>query len=335
MKIHRLSILSSLILAALLSAACSKDNSPSPTRVVPEGKAGWTCTPVADGVNYWEFKGKDPASGVAQFIHVSEIDLNKGYRLGFFCDLEGDKKGILCSDIMKEKGAVVATNGGFGASKIFIKVDGTVYKKIDNEISDKGVLNWRNDAAICTSASGSVFIANAIFSQKADGQSEYGKQLARQRNYFLNDLKDTPNIISGAPLLIDAYNPLGLTYVPEGESWVQHKDDTEHPFYHQSYRHPRTAIGITGDNRLIMMVVDGRLTNCSGVNAKEMTRFLIDNFNPKYAMNLDGGKNSVMCVAGLGDPRTHVVSWPCGNEKCDHSGEHAVQTFLYVTKKPF
>ena len=329
-------LIPALLMAMVLSFSCNKqpDNNlpPAHGRVVPEGKAGWSSTAVADGVTYWEFKGKDPASGVFQFIHVSEIDLNKGYRLGFFCDLEGDKKGILCSDIMKAKDAVVATNGGLGASKIFIKVDGRIYRKIVNEVSDKGVPNWRNDCAICTSKEGRVFIANAIFSQDGDGQSEYGAQLSRQREYFLTDLKDAPDIISGAPLLIDAYNPLGLTYVPEGESWYRHEDDSEHPFYHQSYRHPRTAIAITGDYRLIMMVVDGRLDGCSGMNAKDMTRFLVDNFDPEYAMNLDGGKNSVMCVKDLGDPDTHVVSWPCNNGRCDHSGEHAVQTYLFVTK---
>lgn len=72
--------------------------------------------------------------------------------------------------------------------------------------------------------------------------------------------------------------------------------------------------------------------SCSGMNAKDMTRFLVDNFDPEYAMNLDGGKNSCMCVAGLDDPETHVVNWPCNNGVCDHSGRHAVQTYIYVTK---
>ena len=81
-----------------------------------------------------------------------------------------------------------------------------------------------------------------------------------------------------------------------------------------------------------MLVVDGRLSGCSGFNAKEMTQFLIDNFDPKYAMNLDGGKNSTLCIQGLGDPDTHVVNWPNENGRCDFTGEHGIQTFLYITK---
>ena len=311
------------------------DNIANHTPITPEGKDNWTKTEVMDGITYWEFKGRDPVSKAYQYIHVSEVDLNKGYRLGYLYDPDYNKEDHMttCSKVMSQTGAIISMNGGFGATQIFIKIDGKIYKKIDkNKNSTTGVLNWRNDAGICTSPEGRVFIANAIFSQDGDGQSEYGKQLAEQRKFFQDTLKDMPNIISGAPLLIDGYTPLGVTYIPEGESYRKHENDTEHPFYHQDYRHPRTAIGITGDNRLIMMVVNGRLSNCSGFNAKEMTTFLVENFDPKYAMNLDGGGSSTMCVQGLGDPETHVVNWPSGNGKCDHDGERTVQTYLYITK---
>lgn len=311
------------------------DDIPNHPSVRPEGKANWTRTEVADGIVYWEFKGKDPVSKTYQFVNVADIDLNKGYKLGYMYDPDYNQPSHMttCSVVMKQKDAIVATNAGFGATQIFIKVGGVIYKRIDKDKnSDTGVLNWRNDAGICTSPEGRVFIANAIFSQDGDGQSEYGAQLAQQRKFYTETLKDMPDIISGSPLLIDGYEPLGLTYIPAGESYRNHTNDTEHPFYHQDYRHPRTAIGLTGDNHLIMFVVNGRLTNCGGFNAKEMTQFLIDNFDPKYAMNLDGGGSSTMCVKGLGDPDTHVVNWPCDNKKCDHAGERTVQTFLYITK---
>lgn len=311
------------------------DDIPNHASVRPEGKENWTKTQVDDGIVYWEFKGKDPVSKAYQFVNVADIDLNKGYKLGYVYDPDYNQPSHMttCSVVMKQKDAIVATNAGFGATQIFIKVDGVVYKKIDKDKnSDTGVLNWRNDAGICTDSDGRVFIANAIFSQDGDGQSEYGGQLAQQRSFYMETLKDMPNIISGSPLLIDGYNPLGLTYIPAGESYSKHSNDTEHPFYHQDYRHPRTAIGLTGDNHLIMLVANGRLTNCSGFNAKEMTQFLINNFDPKYAMNLDGGGSSTMCVKGLGAPDTHVVNWPSGNGKCDHAGERTVQTFFYITK---
>lgn len=304
------------------------DDIPNHDPVTPEGKANWTRTAVDDGLTYWEFKGTDPVSGSDQFVHVTEVDLNKGYALKFVYDSNQD----IPSNIMKKHNALVSMNGGLGASQIFIKVDGVIHKAITQDKNkETGVPNWRNDGAICTNPQGRVFVANAILSK--DGLPDYGANVARQREFYKETLIDIPNIISGSALLIDGYNPLGTVYIPQGVDYRDYKSDSEHPFWHQGTRHPRTAIGITGDNRLIMLVVNGRLTGCSGFSAKEMTNFLKENFDPKYALNLDGGGSSCMCVKDCGDPDTHVVNWPCDNGKRDHAGERTVQTFLYIVKK--
>ena len=306
------------------------DDIPNHDPVRPEGKSGWKKTVVEDGIIYWEFKGTDPVSGAQQFLHVSDIDLSKGYDLRYVYNSNQD----ICSNVMKKYNAIVSMNGGFGASQIFIKVDGTVYKDITQDANpDTGLPNWRNDGAICKSPEGRVFIANAIFSQDGDGQSEYGAQVQAQRKFYMETLFEMTDIISGSALLIDGYNPLGRTFIPDGVDYTKYQSNTEHPWWHQGTRHPRTAIAITGDNHLIMFVVNGRLSGCSGFSAKELTNFLIENFDPKYALNLDGGGSSTMCVKGLGDSSTHVVNWPCDNKICDHDGERTVQTFLYIVKK--
>lgn len=300
---------------------------PEDPPVTPEGVKGWEKTVVKNGIILWSFEGLDPVSNAMQSVHVADVDLTQGYGLKYVYDANKD----ICSNIMKKHDAIVSMNGGFGASQIFIKVDGTVHKNITKDKNDEtGVMNWRNDGAICAESTGKVFIANAIFSQDGDGQSEYGEMVTKQRDYYTNDLKTVANIISGSPLLIYEFEPLGLTYVPAGVNPQTYASDTEHPWYHQGVRHPRTAIGITGNNHLIMLVVDGRLTNCKGFTAKELTQFLITNFNPKYALNLDGGGSSTLCVAGCGDPSTHVVNYPCDNGKKDHAGERTVQTFFYI-----
>ena len=304
------------------------DDIPNHEPVTPEGKANWTKKTVDDGIVYWEFKGYDPVSEADQFLHVVEVDMNKGYALKYVYDSNQD----IPSNIMKKHNAIVSMNGGLGASQIFIKVAGVIYKTIQQDKNaETGVLNWRNDGAVCTNPEGRVFIANAIFSK--DGLPDYGANVARQRQFYKETLIDMPNIISGSALLIDGYNPIGTQYIPKGVDYRDYKSDSEHPYWHQGTRHPRTAIGITGDNRLIMLVVNGRLTGCSGFSAKEMTNFLKENFDPKYALNLDGGGSSCMCVAGCGDPDTHVVNWPCDNGKRDHAGERTVQTHLYIVNK--
>ena len=307
------------------------DDIPNHERVTPEGVKRWTKNEVEPGVIYWSFDGTEPVTKAKQTMHVVDVDLNAGYALKYYYNADQN----IASNVHKQYGAIATINGGLGASQIFIKIDGKIIKSITQDKNNEtGVMNWRNDAAICTNPEGRVFIANALFSQDGDGQSEYGAMVSEQRSFYASTLKEMPNIISGSPLLIDGYNPLGLTYVPEGVDPQTYASDTEHPWYHQGVRHPRTGIAITGDNHLLLIVIDGRNDLFSkGVNAKEFTQILINNFDPKYAMNLDGGGSSTMCVNGYGDPDTHVVNYPCDNGKHDHAGERMVQTFLYIVKQ--
>lgn len=71
------------------------------------------------------------------------------------------------------------------------------------------------------------------------------------------------------------------------------------------------------------------------MNARELTFFLKENFDPQYALNMDGGGSSTLCVSGQGDPDTHVVNYPTDGGGFDHTGERLLVTHIYVmdTKK--
>jgi len=56
---------------------------------------------------------------------------------------------------------------------------------------------------------------------------------------------------------------------------------------------PRSAIGYTDDNKIIMMVVDGRQQISRGVYLEELA-ILMDQFNCIEALNLDGGGSSAI-----------------------------------------
>jgi len=56
---------------------------------------------------------------------------------------------------------------------------------------------------------------------------------------------------------------------------------------------PRSAIGYTPDNKIIMMVVDGRQKISRGVYLEELA-ILMDQFNCLEALNLDGGGSSAI-----------------------------------------
>jgi len=62
-----------------------------------------------------------------------------------------------------------------------------------------------------------------------------------------------------------------------------------------SNQDPRTAVGYTSDNHVIMLVADGRQTASSGLSLTELADVMI-NLGCVEAMNLDGGGSSQMAV---------------------------------------
>ena len=64
-------------------------------------------------------------------------------------------------------------------------------------------------------------------------------------------------------------------------------------------RHSRTAVGVTADGRLLLVVVDGRRPGYSrGMTLRELAE-LMQRLGAHTAMNLDGGGSSEMVVNGL------------------------------------
>ncbi|MEJ5263595.1 MAG: phosphodiester glycosidase family protein [Ignavibacterium sp.] len=83
-------------------------------------------------------------------------------------------------------------------------------------------------------------------------------------------------------------------------------------------RDPRTAVGYTANNHVIMIVADGRQINSEGVGLPELAQIMID-LGCIEAMNLDGGGSTQMAV---------------GNQYVNNPSEQrAVPTILTVTHK--
>ena len=64
------------------------------------------------------------------------------------------------------------------------------------------------------------------------------------------------------------------------------------------------------------------------MSAKELTAFLKRYFNPKSAMNIDGGGSTTMFVKG--QPYNGTVNYPTDNKKFDHYGQRKVETVILV-----
>ncbi len=91
------------------------------------------------------------------------------------------------------------------------------------------------------------------------------------------------HIISGGPYL-----------VKDGEIYI---DTSEQKLSSIGGRNPRTAIGYTKENHLIMLTADGREGASIGLTLSELAH-LMKEFGCINAMNLDGGGSTVMYVDG-------------------------------------
>ena len=266
----------------------------------PEEK-GWTVKEVAPGVQYRQFTGA--VDGSAQRVFVIDWDRSVP---GWVLKFAASGKEARTSDVFKEHDALVAMNACYEPTSVVLKVDGEYLSCMpNNTIMSTGVPNWKSDAA--------VYLDGSDIRIVYEGKGRTAEEL---RTFYANSTE--PNIFSSAPMLIDDYAPVGESFA--GFQTDVTKYDYEDSRRHQGVRHPRTAVALTDDNHFLMVVVDGRRPGVSeGMTARELTRFLQDNFHPRYALNMDGGGSSTLCVAGEGDPETHVVNRPT-----DKSGERKV-----------
>lgn len=92
-------------------------------------------------------------------------------------------------------------------------------------------------------------------------------------------------------------------------------------------RHPRSAIALTADHKLLLFVVDGRNKSSQGMNLSELARTLRW-LGAHDGMNLDGGGSSTLYVKGAGT--NGVVNYPSDNKLFDHEGERSVANIIYI-----
>lgn len=103
--------------------------------------------------------------------------------------------------------------------------------------------------------------------------------------------KNVKHIISGGPYLVRNSN----VFV----------DMTAQKLGAIGGRNPRSAIGYTADNNLILVAVDGREGSSIGMTLMELASFM-QSIGCTNAMNLDGGGSTVMYVNGQVVNRPHM-----------------------------
>lgn len=228
--------------------------------------------------------------GESQSINIVEIDLDrKKTEISIAAD---PQKRILTSTFAKEKNAIAAINGTF----FDMKNGGSVmFIKQDGKIINpsKGHSERSNGAMAIDGHQVSI-----VASDPADVD-------------WAEHLK-APNVMVSGPVLLMNGKPAELSKAS-----------------FNTLSHPRSAIGITGDNKLLLVAVDGRSETGSGMSLFSLTT-LLETLGARDAMNLDGGGSTTLYVKG--QTENGVVNHPSDNKKFDHEGERTVANAILVNE---
>ena len=293
-------IFAMLMFGVEAEAASRKDKTPE------NGKQGWSVKKLdGDKLVWYSFRGEK--FGAQQFVNVLSLDLScKDYELDFVVLDKGDS----LSSVAIKQDAVVAINGTYEWDASFVKADGKVFSEIT--LPSDHLRYWKHEGAVAY-----------------DGKRvEIG--YGDKSSYLKNKM---PDIFSSSPMLIDNYKPVGATFIGDISNIDIRKLPSEDYRRHQGVRHPRTVVALTRSNRVLLITIDGRSKNSAGMSAKEVTEFLCEYFNPRYALNMDGGGSTTMYIKGSGESLTDVINYPTDNKRYDHYGQRRVSTHILVKRK--
>lgn len=282
---------------------------PPPAPVVGptlKNKEGWNIDSIGGNSFIW-YSYQNAAFNAQQRVNVLELDLaNSDYELEFVVLPQSDS----LSNVAVAHNAIAAINGAYEFDASFIKSNGSVMSPIT--LSEGHLRYWKHEGAIAY---------NGYKVEIGFGTKE---------SYAYNSM---PNLFSGAPVLIDDYKPVGENFVGDISGINLNTLDAEDYRRHQGVRHPRTAVALTEQNKLLLITVDGRADLANGMTAKELTIFINQYFKPQNALNMDGGGSTTMYIRNSNLSVTDVVNYPCDNNKFDHYGQRSLRTFILIKKK--
>lgn len=235
------------------------------------------------------------------------------------------------------EGAVACVNGAYEVGSVWIRTNGKPHAIIGSSIvpGHTRIPQWKSEAIVCSDGNQNIKIFNP-------GANAW--DIAQQRSYYRSIQSDWPNMFGSSPLLIWEGQPVGESFVDKMKQYAAYKNntnDSECPIKHQGAdNYPRTVIALVEDNpdhegcdKCMLITVDGRSNAAHGFSAATLTRFILHYFpNTQYALNMDGGGSTCMCVLGRGEPTTNVVNYPCDNlPDYDHFGVRSVNSHFYIT----
>jgi hypothetical protein len=291
---------------SLLCLSCMTiSNKGSASNPVLRISDGWVADTIAPALIHYRFAGYDSISQAHQNVDVLEVDLTSpSYDIQLVYEEHGDS----LSSVAERNNAAAAINGTYEAEASFIKIGGRLLAQ--NRLDSTHIRYWKHEGAF-------------LFD---DDNKNIDIRFASDSTFLSHP---AANILSGAPMLIDNNDPVGLNFTGNVEGMDLNKLDYEDFRRHQGVRHPRTAVALTEHKKLLLITVDGRSTQAAGMSANELTRFLLTYFCPQSALNLDGGGSTTMWIASSEQRVGGVVNHPTDNKKFDHAGQPIGSFYMY------
>lgn len=290
----------------------------------------FTSSTVKTGITHYSFYGKDDITNANQNVNVVEIDLdNPDYKIDFYYTSRSTT-----SSVGKSTNSIVAINAAYEQDAIYNRTDGINHSQVtirpDDSDPDKARRFWKHEAAIVGDG---VRKIGFIHGAKGTSNINDGGYQAIEVYKKLNE----KNIFASSPMLIDDYDQVGTRFVPaQYDNWTIsqfnnsfHSEDYRR---HQGVRHPRTAVALTADNDLLLITVDGRYSGkAEGMSAKELTKFIAKHFNPRWAINMDGGGSTSLYIQGKSYSTNDIVNHVCNDGSTwNKPVERNLTTFLLV-----
>lgn len=308
-KINGIAFLLGVI--AVSCAAPKKIRISDPQRTDLSERKDWEIDTLRKDVIWYHYSSATDSEFANQNVNV--LSFNPSAKLGSMVLEYRKEKDSLSVFAGRIPGAVAGINATYFIEKkdsgdyMYLRLKGKVIQQV--KVAETSIYWWKHQGMMTFNDKGTKF---DIQFSPAD----------------FSGIK-SDNIITGAPVLIADYKPVGLTFADtSGLNLDLKKMHYEHYLKHQGVRHPRTAVAVTQDGKLLLITVDGRNARAKGMSAKELTKFLVRYFNPKSAMNIDGGGSTMMWIKGK--IPNGIVNYPTDNKKFDHYGQRMVETALFV-----
>ncbi|MBP5538616.1 MAG: phosphodiester glycosidase family protein [Bacteroidales bacterium] len=241
------------------------------------------------------------------------------------------------------EGAVACVNGAYEAGSVWIRAKGKYHALAGStNIPDNIIPQWKSEACVvCDSEGQDIQILFPGYNEVTEKGTD-AWEVAAQREFYRTKSSSWPNMFSSSPLLVYNGIKFGTTFVqrmkdsPDPPNYKRTTGISENPIPHQTNTHPRTAIALVEDNdahagcdKCLLITVDGRQAMGVGISAAHFTEFLMYHFpNIKYALNMDGGGSTCMCIIDRGN-NANVVNHPIDDGVIDQV--RTVNSHFYIT----